>query len=100
MSKNHKCKYCGEEMEINWLGDEHWYVCPHCYSESPKPYSPAMERFPEGKWEWNDDNGYYYCSECGAASPREDQDGEYIDCPHFCPNCGADMREEGEHGES
>lgn len=39
-------------------------------------------------------NGYYYCSECGAVSPQEDQDGEYIDCPRFCPNCGAEMRKE------
>lgn len=45
----------------------------------------------KGEWKWNDDNGYYYCSECGAASPRKDQDSEYIDCPHFCHNCGAEM---------
>lgn len=42
-----------------------------------------------GKWEWNKDNGYYFCSQCGAASPREDQNGEYCDCPKFCPNCGS-----------
>jgi hypothetical protein len=47
-----------------------------------------------GKWKWNDDNGYYYCSECGAISPRKDQDSEYIDCPSYCHNCGADMRKE------
>jgi DNA-directed RNA polymerase subunit RPC12/RpoP len=47
-----------------------------------------------GEWKWNNDNGYYYCSKCGAVSPREDQDGEYIDCPRFCHNCGADMRKE------
>ena len=45
-------------------------------------------------WEWNDNNGYYYCGNCTAVSPREDQDGEYIDCPNYCPNCGADMRGE------
>ena len=57
---------------------------------------PAADVRPvvRGKWEWNDNNGYYYCGNCKAASPREDQDGEYIDCPNFCPNCGADMREE------
>ena len=43
------------------------------------------------KWEWNDNNGYYYCGNCKAVSPREDQYGEYIDCPNFCPNCGARM---------
>ena len=57
---------------------------------------PAADVRPvvRGKWEWNDNNGYYYCGNCKAVSPREDQDGEYIDCPNFCPNCGADMREE------
>ena len=57
---------------------------------------PAADVRPvvRGKWEWNKNNGFYYCSECGSISPREDQDGEYCDCPNFCPNCGADMREE------
>ena len=56
---------------------------------------PAADVRPvvRGKWEWNDNNGYYYCGNCKAVSPREDQDGEYIDCPNVCPNCGADMRE-------
>ena len=44
-----------------------------------------------GRWEWNDYNGFYYCSECGCVSPRENQDGEYCDCPNYCPNCGARM---------
>ena len=59
-----------------------------------------METFPaadvrpvvKAKWEWNDNNGYYYCGKCEAVSPRENQNGEYIDCPNFCHNCGADMR--------
>ena len=45
-----------------------------------------------GEWIWNNDNGFYYCSNCKAISPREDQDGEYCDCPAFCHVCGADMR--------
>lgn len=53
----------------------------------------------KAKWEWNDNNGYYYCGNCKAVSPREDQDGEYIDCPNFCPNCGAWMGEKAEEGE-
>lgn len=52
---------------------------------------PEMEK--KGKWYWNHNNGYYYCSECDAISPREDQDGNYMDCPNFCPNCGARMEE-------
>ena len=44
-----------------------------------------------GRWEWNDNNGYYYCGKCGSISPMENQDGEYCDCPPYCPNCGAQM---------
>jgi len=56
---------------------------------------PAADVVPvvHGRWEWNDNNGYYYCDKCGSISPREDQDGEYCDCPNYCPNCGASMRE-------
>lgn len=43
----------------------------------------------EGEWIWNSDTGTYHCSECNATSPQEDQDGEYIDCPNYCPSCGA-----------
>lgn len=56
--------------------------------------APAADVRPvvHGRWEWNSDNGYYYCSKCKAVSPREDQNGEYCDCPAFCHACGADMR--------
>jgi DNA-directed RNA polymerase subunit RPC12/RpoP len=46
----------------------------------------------ESEWIWDSDTGTYLCSECNATSPREDQDGEYIDCPNYCPNCGSRMR--------
>ena len=55
------------------------------------PTADVVER-KRGKWEWNIDDGFYYCSECDAVSPREDQNGDYCDCPNFCPCCGADMR--------
>jgi DNA-directed RNA polymerase subunit RPC12/RpoP len=44
-----------------------------------------------GEWIWDSDTGTYHCSECNATSPQEDQDGDYIDCPNYCPNCGAKM---------
>ena len=59
-----------------------------------KIYAGDVVERKKGKWEWNINDGFYYCSECEAISPREDQYGEYCDCPNFCPNCGADMRGE------
>lgn len=55
---------------------------------------PAADARPvvRGYWEWNNCLGYYYCSNCKSISPRENQDGEYCDCPGFCHVCGADMR--------
>ena len=101
--ENPKCPYCGEEMEYYWdnnpMMPQGFYYCTTCGCRAPSASTRAIasaaarKRFPEGRWECNDDNGHNYCSECGAASPREDQDGEYIDCPHYCHNCGAEMRE-------
>lgn len=55
--------------------------------------SPTIDAVPvlQGMWEWNTNNGFYYCSNCKTVSPREDQDGEYCDCPNYCHNCGAKM---------
>lgn len=66
----------------------------YCIGKYPGDRMNDVKPVVKGEWKWNDDNGYYYCSECGAVSPQEDQDGEYIDCPRFCPNCGAEMRKE------
>lgn len=78
-----------------------WYANEFCECEyAIMPLKGALENLPaanvrpvvRGKWEWNKNNGFYYCSKCGAISPREDQDGEYCDCPNYCYHCGADMR--------
>jgi len=55
--------------------------------------APTIDAAPvvHGEWEWNTNNGFYYCSNCKTVSPREDQDGEYCDCPNYCPGCGAKM---------
>ena len=60
--------------------------------------APTIDAEPvrHGTWEWNTNNGFYYCSKCQTVSPREDQDGEYCDCPKYCPNCGARMDEVSE----
>lgn len=54
---------------------------------------PAADVAPvvHGEWKWDNRCGLYTCSECGALSPRENQDGEYIDCPAYCHECGAKM---------
>ena len=41
-----------------------------------------------GRWiDYDDDYGVYSCSECEKDAPEDTQ-------WNFCPNCGADMREE------
>lgn len=49
-----------------------------------------------GRWVFNEEDGHCYCSECGGVSPMYDQNGDECDCPNYCPNCGADMREHEE----
>lgn len=52
---------------------------------------PTVETAVHGEWKWDNRCGLYTCSQCGALSPRENQDGEYIDCPAYCHECGAKM---------
>lgn len=67
---------------------------------------PSAEPRPKGRWiSMSDiDGDYYCCSQCGGELPRYSLstptwDDPYtylqsIDETNFCPNCGADMREE------
>lgn len=51
---------------------------------------------PKGKWNYLF-NSNYGCSICGAWYQTTDNYGNPSDAPikfKFCPNCGADMREE------
>ena len=82
-AKEKLCSMC------RWEGTSNCDECEHPIDDIPPADVRPVVR---GRWEWNEDNGYYYCSECGAVSPREDQDGEYCDCPNYCPICGADTR--------
>lgn len=48
---------------------------------------PTVDR-PRGEWQKKSFySEYFYCSECGYA---------YKHAFNFCPNCGADMRKEGD----
>ena len=54
---------------------------------------PIVEQRPHGEWIWNTDNHYAQrryckCSICGIGMGNTEYD--------FCPNCGADMRKEGD----
>ena len=51
------------------------------------------EERPHGEWTSNGDDLEAICSVCGEALPYSD---EYDYETNFCPNCGADMRKEGE----
>lgn len=57
---------------------------------------------PHGEWidkDYGIGKCWATCSECGESTNGEAQDhgfGYDYSFPNFCPNCGADMREEGE----
>ena len=51
----------------------------------------------KGKWIEGRDERFVKCSECGLESTKNDLMGIALfgeKEPHFCPNCGADMRGE------
>jgi predicted RNA-binding Zn-ribbon protein involved in translation (DUF1610 family) len=67
---------------------------------------PTIEERKKGKWiKMSDADGVYWvCSECGEDIPRAPHYNpqfdlfprlESIEKTNFCPNCGADMRGEG-----
>ena len=56
--------------------------------------APSVER-PKGRWIPPDfvSDDFWTCSTCGVEWFMEDDGGW-----NFCPNCGADMREDADHG--
>ncbi len=77
--------------------DKKNHHCPRFCEVIRESVSEVKER-PKGEWEYNqyDGNpniGNWHCSECRYI----DYGGGYNQKPHynFCPNCGADMRGEG-----
>lgn len=57
---------------------------------------PAADVRPvvRGKWVQNEDCTVNTCDKCGYSFAHEG----YVAFFNFCPNCGADMREEADHG--
>lgn len=51
-----------------------------------------------GQWKHKVDLKQFFCDQCGEPSLTEDDVYFYgMEFPNFCPNCGADMRKEGDH---
>lgn len=96
---------------IDWLDVGHLrHPSELCYSEldvvNMIEHFPTVDAVPvvHGKWMLLDDcsNAGVYCSVCHKKVWKED----YAWCnrknrlrSNYCPNCGADMREEQEDGE-
>ena len=88
--------YCNEECEIR---DYNW--CPDCQYENFKKVLMALPTAqPErkkGKWMFSSKDLKCVCTVCwygiyGRPYPNKD----FIPPYNFCPNCGADMRDEDE----
>jgi len=65
--------------------------CEKCIFKPFKQFNPERKK---GKWEYDDEAfpggnpyGHYDCDQCGESVPHK---------TNYCPNCGADMREEAE----
>jgi len=102
---NPKCPYCGEEMRLTMspISERYWYRCDNCDALAPEANSPeearaaAMKRDrARGEWGkpiWGRDHldrpiiTGAECSICHKVSEFQ---------THFCPNCGAEMREEND----
>lgn len=61
--------------------------------------APTVDAVPvrRGKWKHKKDLKQFFCDQCGEPSLTEDDVYFYgMEFPNFCPNCGADMRKDGD----
>lgn len=56
---------------------------------------PAADVRPVVRGEWETNMWFITCSVCGYTSADTDDEGDRI-ATNYCPNCGADMRKEGD----
>lgn len=64
--------------------------------------APTVDAVPvvRGEWVGSDSQCGIACSVCGVSVDDFCCSADYIDMnyqPNFCPNCGADMRKDGDH---
>ena len=85
---SHEFATCAEEIKERAKPD----FLKLCAEEEKRPHGEWIEktgmRPPE-------DKGVKFCSNCMSRQPRDFITHKPIE-PDFCPNCGADMRKEGE----
>ena len=67
-----------------------------CYLDSPCPYQNEEIKVTERKGHWRNYEGTLTCSVCETEIDSGIMEYCGDDVPMFCPNCGADMREDGE----
>ena len=85
---------------IKYIGNDAVTIIQNNEIERCKSFvqtAPTVEQRPDGKWIVDEDNIFYNfkkCSNCNAGAEWLDGGSQFIS--NYCPNCGADMREDGE----
>lgn len=104
-----KAEPCGDAVSRKWLLEQFAAHIASGYAESAYDAqiytnlvngapSVTPER-PKGKWisyNWNDNGIARWGIKCDKCLKKYKYGGEIWEDPNFCPNCGADMREEND----
>ena len=86
------------EEAIKTLKGEAWSFGSKEYREAFDMAIKALEQEPKkghwiSRWHTGHDLHFHVCSECNEEFSCDMETGISIDNYHYCPNCGADMRE-------
>ena len=80
------CKICNERGACDYTGQE---SCHKVFSQIP---AADVRENVQGKWVYNEIHNNFFCSLCHCDRyGRSNEDGS-VSFNNFCPNCGADMR--------
>ena len=75
-----------------------YYISDMAYEQIQRVHAADVRPVMRGHIE-EDENTYLFCSECNCditLVAYETPDNRLVLRPNFCPNCGADMREEND----